>query len=140
MGKSGDPPFPDHSWKSDLVNDFLMFFSDKVATIGSSLDIVGKDLLPPTSSDPVFLKSRSVKKCLASFSPISPDEVKALIRLSPCSSCFLDPIPNRLLKRVASVNLILSPRIRFCSEGYGCLVLALVGVFRIPGSFPLECC
>jgi hypothetical protein len=40
---------------------------------------------------------------LASFSPISPDEVKALIRQSPCSSCLLDPIPTRLLRKVASV-------------------------------------
>jgi hypothetical protein len=79
MGKDGDPPFPDHSSKCELANDFLKFFSDKVVTIGSSLDSVGKVLPPSTSSDPVFLKSGSVDNCLASFSPISPDEVTALI-------------------------------------------------------------
>jgi len=97
MGKDEDPPFPDHSLKSELVNDFLKFFSDEVATIWSSLDSVGKVLPPPTSSDPVFLKSRSVDNCLASFSPISPDEVMALISLSLGSSSLFDPIPTRLL-------------------------------------------
>jgi hypothetical protein len=103
MGKSGDPPLPDHLSKSELANDFLKFFSDKVATIGSSLDSVGKDLTPATSSDPVFLKSRSLDNRLTSFFPISPNEVKALITQSPCSSCFLDSIQTRLLREVASL-------------------------------------
>jgi hypothetical protein len=70
MGKSGDPPLRDFLSKSELANDFLKFFWDKVATIGLSLDSVGRDLPPPTSSNPVFLKSRSFENCWESFSPI----------------------------------------------------------------------
>ncbi|MDF4395950.1 hypothetical protein P3390_24120, partial [Vibrio parahaemolyticus] len=77
-------------------NDFMSFFNDKILTIRGKIH----DLL---SSDSTYLPSNTAVKpniYLDCFSPISLQELTAVISSSKSSTCLLDPIPTRLLKEV----------------------------------------
>ncbi|MDF4316827.1 reverse transcriptase family protein, partial [Vibrio parahaemolyticus] len=77
-------------------NDFMSFFNDKILTIRGKIH----DLLP---SDSTYLTSNTAVRpniYLDCFSPISLQELTAVISSSKSSTCLLDPIPTRLLKEV----------------------------------------
>jgi len=74
----------------------MSFFNDKILTIRGKIH----DLL---SSDSTYLTSNTAVKSniyLDCFSPISLQELTAVISSSKSSTCLLDPIPTRLLKEV----------------------------------------
>ncbi|MDF4341033.1 reverse transcriptase family protein [Vibrio parahaemolyticus] len=76
----------------------MSFFNDKILTIRGKIH----DLLP-SDSRPTYLTSNTAVKpniYLDCFSPISLQELTAVISSSKSSTCLLDPIPTRLLKEV----------------------------------------
>ena len=81
---------PPHDSEADLSDEFIDFFSGKIETIRSALDL-------QTGHNPV-----PVYQCESSFSefePVSEESVSKIIMKSSDSSCDLDPLPTWMLKQ-----------------------------------------
>ena len=86
-----DPKYPPHQTSEELANNFLTFFNHKIANIRYELDQRG---LP---ADEFFSDVPLLGFKLSQFKCITLDELYFIIRPLAKKSCFLDPIPARLL-------------------------------------------
>ena len=86
-----DPKYPPHQTSEELANNFLTFFNHKIANIRYKLDQRG---LP---ADEFFSDVPLLEFKLSQFKCITLDELYSIIRPLAKKSCFLDPIPTRLL-------------------------------------------
>jgi len=82
---------PDHANLSSLVNDFNLFFTNKVTEIRDSIAVPDDNY----RSVPV---DASCTTCMSTFQGVHEADVRKIIKCSPSKSCSLDPIPTRLLK------------------------------------------
>jgi hypothetical protein len=88
------------------ADDFADYFVNKVDIIRQSTAV----------APPAVITSRVVPEKLDTFSPVTPDEVLSLLKMSPNKQCSLDPIPTWLLKSVGSV---LAPTIAaMCNKSF----------------------
>ena len=97
----GDTSATDHS-----ADDFARHFTMKVDNIRSST----------AGAPPPVITSRTVSEPLASFEPVTADEVRRSLGRVPAKHCILDPVPTWLLKRVDG---IIAPVIaRMCNASF----------------------
>src|SRR6187399_1771265 len=90
LSRNAPAVLPNAISHSSLAATFLKYFDQKVAKLCSAFQ-------PCQNSSP-HIDPPLVPPCLTSFSPASPDEVKAAILRSSNASCTLDIIPTFLLK------------------------------------------
>jgi len=107
---------PTSSSHLQLAEDFASFFSQKVEDIRASLASLETELtpLPPDISTTVSL---------CSFSPVTVDDVRKVIKRSPTKSCSLDVLPTWFLKDSLILEALL-PHITACintSLSSGCV-------------------
>ncbi|ELU16296.1 hypothetical protein CAPTEDRAFT_213055 [Capitella teleta] len=86
LGKQPNAAFPSKTPLDELPTLFNDFFLDKVETIRASFD-------HSYTRDPVT----STDSTLASWDPVSIDELGQIIKSSAVKSCGLDPLPTDLL-------------------------------------------
>ena len=91
MGNSGEAILPLHTCKTNLANDFNVFFYNKILTIRSELGLPG--LYKCGSTTTSFSGTP-----LTTFMDATEIEIRNIIKLSPAKSCELDPLPTWLLK------------------------------------------
>ena len=87
-GKSSSSILPSAPSLSVLVENFSLYFIDKISSIRSKLDCI-------SNSMPDFDCFNGIK--MHCFEPVSIETVKNVILSSSPKSCFLDPIPTSLL-------------------------------------------
>ena len=91
-----DPALPSYTNSTDIANNFLKFFTDKINLLRSKLDSTSSTL--PSHSNPPI-----TPPLLPHFIPATADEISKLISSSNNSSCDLDPIPTTILKKCPSL-------------------------------------
>lgn len=96
MGEEETSSFPQHESAQELAGRFSDYFRDKIGAIREKLD----DAHVP-QSQPHMDSCNSTYK-LQRFEPTTEEEIKKLIRASPCKSCDLDPLPTWLVKECAT--------------------------------------
>ena len=89
--------FPEHTTSEELANRFADFFRTKIERIREKLNV--------SIIDDVSVPSPCISKqtAFSDFRPMMEDEIVNIIKQSNSSSCQLDPIPTRLLKRCCPV-------------------------------------
>ena len=87
-GRSSSSILPSAPSLSVLVENFSLYFIDKISSIRSKLDCI-------SNSMPDFDCFNGIK--MHCFEPVSIETVKNVILSSSPKSCFLDPIPTSLL-------------------------------------------
>ena len=90
MGATTDRPLPTTHPPSSLPGAFCDFFSDKIVSIRSGLDASSASQPPLFDDEPPFLSRFQDPTPLCSFSPLSTEQVVALINAAPAKSCSLD--------------------------------------------------
>ena len=90
-------PLPPHTGPYQLANDFGDFFYKKIECIKKSIDRI-----EVSRSQPILERGSSLDIKLASFVPMSINDVHNSIMTSSSASCKLDPITTRLPKRCSS--------------------------------------
>ena len=88
MYKNQNTKLPSHDDPTELANDFVAFFSDKVRKIARSF---------PIQSDQCSESPNQNVNCLNSFKPITAEELKKLILTGNKKTCLLDPLPTGIL-------------------------------------------
>ena len=90
--RHNDPVLPSTNNSSDLCNKFSSFFSDKINSLRSKININPSDF-PPHSTPPI------TPPLLSEFTPATTNEISKLMSSSNNSTCDLDPIPTSILKK-----------------------------------------
>jgi hypothetical protein len=101
--KKCQSPLPNHSSASDLANQFLDFFEDKVSKIHADLRAAQDNKVANDIND--NFKAPECATLLESLAPVTEEVVQKLISRFPAKSCSLDPIPTCLLKSCIDVLL-----------------------------------
>ena len=84
---------PDSAVLEHSADDFAQHFTNKVDRIRAS-----------TASAPApSIIDRSIPQPLAQFSPVTPEEVMAVLRKAPAKQCSLDPVPTWLIKQLSGL-------------------------------------
>ena len=94
---SAPPSFPEHTSSDKLANNFAEFFRIKIERIRDKLKIsIVDDISVPSPPNPT-------QASFSEFRPVLEDEIMNIIRQSNSSTCSLDPMPTRLLKKCTTV-------------------------------------
>jgi len=93
---------PSASSNQQLADSFVTFFSEKVEKIRASFTCLQNDLTPPLQDVPTTAT-------FCSFSPVTTDDVKRIIKKSSAKSCSLDVIPTWFLKDSNILEALLPP-------------------------------
>ena len=86
--------FPNHSDKTNLVNDIDDFFVSKIDMIHSNIDALSLSCLKDAVPEDFEI---GPQKVLSSFKPLTEAAICKLIQSSPKKSCALDPLPTPLV-------------------------------------------
>ena len=122
LHRKGEHPTSAHSNIKELVDKFITFYSDKIATIRRTFVLV------PTVDAEVRGSQQYVVECqLHAFRPTSESEINTLVLISSLSpkSCALDPIPSWLVKQCPSIIPALTDMVIHSSSS---------GIIHIPPS------
>jgi hypothetical protein len=92
-------PLPDHIDATQLPNAFIDFFQSKITRIRNELDDLS--VSDPTDNYSVLPIPDATPHCtFSTFTPMSEDDIRKIVRQSPTKSCQLDPVPTWLLKQL----------------------------------------
>ena len=89
--------FPGHSSIDALENKFSSFFINKISIIHASFSHSCSHVLDPPHA----------RRVLENLTYVTENEVRHLIRLAPCKSSDLDPIPTGLVKDC--IDILVTP-------------------------------
>ena len=95
--------------KKGLADQFVTFFSDKIAKIRNSFSASDSFTLPPPPDVPNF----------SCFKQISQEEIRKFIMKSPSKSCLLDPWPTFVVNECIDIPLPSITRLVNCSLSEG---------------------
>ena len=90
MGRTKSTPLPNNCPRVDLPQRFAGFFTDKISSLRTNLDLRACD--PPEFS--VYSGPK-----LDTFHPVSEDIIEEIIKSMPSKSCSLDLIPSSIVKQ-----------------------------------------
>ena len=109
LHSSHETVLPSHESKKGLADQFVTFFSDKIAKIRNSFSSSDSFTLPPPPDVPNF----------SCFKQVSQEEIRKIIMNSPTKSCLLDPWPTFLVKECIDILLLSITRLVNCSLSEG---------------------
>ena len=109
LHSSPEAVLPSHESKKGLADQFVTFFSDKIAKIRNSFSSSDSLTLPPPPDVPNF----------SCFKQVSQEEIRKIIMKSPTKSCLLDPWPTFLVKECIDILLPSITRLVNCSLSEG---------------------
>ena len=92
---------PDHENISSLVNDFNLFFTNKVTQIRANIGMAD-------NTDKSSLDMSSCVTHMSVFHEVKEADILSIMKCSPSKSCSLDPIPTRLLQTCEAIVPILA--------------------------------
>ena len=111
---------PKHSDPQELAKRFSSFFQSKISDLLDDLRVitVGGDCYR-------YDKQSTLSNCeLSSFSSVTTEDVRSVIRSSRTKSCMLDPIPTVLVKK--------------CIDVLVCPIAAIINSSLMTGVFPTQ--
>ena len=94
---------PDHENISTLVNDFNLFFTNKVTQIRANIGMSDE-----VNDQTLDIPSSVANMCI--FHEVKEADISHIMKRSPSKSCSLDPIPTHLLLKCET---IVSPLTKF---------------------------
>ena len=95
MGENSDVILPEHNSQQDLAEKFSDFFAQKISTIRSSISSSN----PGGPQDVCAGEPSFSGQPLTSFHPVTPEDIRRILRKAPAKSCELDAVPTWLLKQ-----------------------------------------
>jgi hypothetical protein len=94
LGHKSDPQ---HDSLDITLDKFSEFFKDKITKIRQNLDSVG-NVFHPSPHSVLPIQEGFCKVPLATFQPLTQEQIVKLVKASPTKHCSLDPLPTWLLK------------------------------------------
>jgi hypothetical protein len=91
LNRKQDSPLPRNDNDTDLANEFVQFFDDKIKRLRTKLD--SQVVVDATNDTPHNHTSK-----LTEFKMLTQDEVKKYVLSMPSKHCKLDPLPTWLIK------------------------------------------
>ena len=94
LGGTNEVILPTNKSSKKLSQDFSDFFIDKIEDIRTGISSQSQS----ASESVNIVPEPSAVNCVDTFTPVSQEEVKRIIQMSPNKSCVIDPMPTWLLK------------------------------------------
>ena len=111
---------PAHSSKSELSEQFSIYFEEKIAKIQSVLLTAQENTQPFDTDIQDFIEPPFIGEPLDCFRPATLDEIVSLINKSKSKTCSLDPLPTSMLKQcpvefAPSILQVINSAIEHCT-------------------------
>ena len=139
LNRKNNSPLPEHDDATELANEFIKFFDDKIRNLKSKIEKVSNSpsYIPSTANTQFSFSGTK----LTSFRSLNESEVRKLIMSMPLKHCELDPLPAWLTRKCIDELLPLTTEIINMSLRIGDVPTSLKhGLIKpIIKKFGLEC-